>query len=114
MFAELLKEKPVSWSGTTRKSLDGLSVFPHSESGAIPTWIGVGGSPESVIRTARNGFSLMLAIIGGPTARFALFSHLFREALDSLPRGPRQARAAGTARRRSLSRPRDRDGRTGG
>ncbi|MFF4959780.1 LLM class flavin-dependent oxidoreductase [Streptomyces sp. NPDC001222] len=82
LFAELLKEKPVHWSGRTRASLDGLSVYPHSESGAIPTWIGVGGSPESVIRTARYGFSLMLAIIGGPTARFAPFSALFREALD--------------------------------
>ncbi|MET9473655.1 LLM class flavin-dependent oxidoreductase [Streptomyces sp. NPDC002922] len=84
LFAELLKEKPVSWSGTTRPSLDGLSVFPHSESGAIPTWLGVGGSPESVVRTARHGFSLMLAIIGGPTARFAPFADLFREALDKL------------------------------
>ncbi|WP_377272896.1 LLM class flavin-dependent oxidoreductase [Peterkaempfera sp. SMS 1(5)a] len=82
LFAELLKEKPVSWSGTTRPSLDGLSVYPHSESGAIPTWIGVGGSPQSVVRTARYGFSLMLAIIGGPTARFAPFSELFRRALE--------------------------------
>ncbi|WP_055591230.1 LLM class flavin-dependent oxidoreductase [Streptacidiphilus griseoplanus] len=82
LFAELLKEEPVSWAGTTRPRLDGLSVHPHSESGAIPTWIGVGGSPQSVIRTARYGFSLMLAIIGGPTARFAPFTELFRRALE--------------------------------
>ena len=82
LFAELLKEKPVTWSGNTRPALDGLSVYPHSESGAIPTWIGVGGSPESVVRTARYGFSLMLAIIGGESARFAPFSRLFRQALE--------------------------------
>ncbi|MGI5516455.1 LLM class flavin-dependent oxidoreductase [Streptomyces sp. CA-106131] len=82
LFAELLKEKPVRWSGTTRPRLDGLSVYPHTESGTIPTWIGVGGSPDSVIRTARYGFSLMLAIIGGPTARFAPFSGFFRQALE--------------------------------
>lgn len=46
LFAELLKEKPVTWSGTTRAALDGVSVYPHSETGAIPTWIGVGGSPS--------------------------------------------------------------------
>jgi alkanesulfonate monooxygenase SsuD/methylene tetrahydromethanopterin reductase-like flavin-dependent oxidoreductase (luciferase family) len=47
-------------------------------------WIGVGGSPQSVMRAARYGFSLMLAIIGGPPARFAPFPRLFREALESL------------------------------
>ncbi|MEV0742508.1 LLM class flavin-dependent oxidoreductase [Streptomyces sp. NPDC050549] len=81
LFAELLKEKPVTWSGNTRAALDGLSVYPHSETGSIPTWIGVGGSPQSVIRTAQHGFSLMLAIIGGDMARFAPFSQLYRRAL---------------------------------
>ncbi|MBK3566522.1 MULTISPECIES: Atu2307/SP_0267 family LLM class monooxygenase [unclassified Streptomyces] len=81
LFAELLKEKPVTWSGTTRAALDGVSVYPHSETGSIPTWIGVGGSPQSVIRTAQYGFSLMLAIIGGDIARFAPFSELYRRAL---------------------------------
>jgi alkanesulfonate monooxygenase SsuD/methylene tetrahydromethanopterin reductase-like flavin-dependent oxidoreductase (luciferase family) len=55
----------------------------------LPTWIGVGGSPESVLRAARLGFSLMLAIIGGPPARFAPFSRLFREALQRLGQPPR-------------------------
>jgi probable LLM family oxidoreductase len=82
LFAELLKEQPVTWRGNTRPALEGLSVYPHSETGSIPTWIGVGGSPESVVRTARYGFSLMLAIIGGSTERFTPFAGLFREALD--------------------------------
>ncbi|WP_406449510.1 LLM class flavin-dependent oxidoreductase [Streptomyces sp. NBC_01622] len=81
LFAELLKEKPVTWSGNTRAALDGISVHPHSETGSIPTWIGVGGSPQSVIRAAQYGFSLMLAIIGGDIARFAPFSQLYRRAL---------------------------------
>jgi alkanesulfonate monooxygenase SsuD/methylene tetrahydromethanopterin reductase-like flavin-dependent oxidoreductase (luciferase family) len=59
------------------------SVYPQTESGSLRTWVGVGGSPESVVRAARYGFSLMLAIIGGSPARFAPFSALFREALDS-------------------------------
>jgi probable LLM family oxidoreductase len=81
LFAELLKERPVTWRGRTRPAIDGLSVYPHTESGSIPTWIGVGGNPESVVRAARYGFSLMLAIIGGSTQRFAPFASLFREAL---------------------------------
>jgi probable LLM family oxidoreductase len=84
LFAELRKEKPVTWSGNTRPALHNMEVFPRTESGSIPTWIGVGGSPESVLRTARHGMSLMLAIIGGPAERFAPFSKLYRHALREL------------------------------
>jgi alkanesulfonate monooxygenase SsuD/methylene tetrahydromethanopterin reductase-like flavin-dependent oxidoreductase (luciferase family) len=82
LFAELLKGGPVTWQGTTRAPLTAQDVVPHLESGPFPVWVGVGGSPESVIRAARYGFSLMLAIIGGPPARFAPFSQLFQEALQ--------------------------------
>src|SRR3989442_9748002 len=64
LFAELLKGSPVTWQGTTRATLHDQDVVPHLES-AVPVWIGVGGNPESVVRTARYGFSLALAIIGG-------------------------------------------------
>jgi len=83
LFAELMKGGPVTWQGKTRASLHEQNVVPHLESGAFPTWIGVGGSPQSVIRAAQYGFSLMLAIIGGSPARFAPFSELFRQALES-------------------------------
>jgi probable LLM family oxidoreductase len=86
LFAELLKGGPVTWQGKTRPALIDQDVVPHLESGPFPVWIGVGGSPQSVIRAARYGFSLMLAIIGGPPARFAPFSQLFREALESFGR----------------------------
>jgi probable LLM family oxidoreductase len=88
LFAELLKGGPVTWQGKTRPALDDQNVVPHLESGPFPVWIGVGGSPQSVIRAARHGFSLMLAIIGGSPARFAPFSQLFREALESFGRAP--------------------------
>jgi probable LLM family oxidoreductase len=83
LFAELLKGGPVTWQGKTRPSLFNQDVVPHTEAGPFPAWIGVGGSPESVLRAARYGFSLMLAIIGGPPARFAPFADLFRRTLES-------------------------------
>jgi probable LLM family oxidoreductase len=89
LFAELLKGGPVTWQGTTRAALHNQDVVPHTEFGPFPTWLGVGGSPESVVRAARYGFSLMLAIIGGPPARFTPFSRLFREALEQLGQAPR-------------------------
>jgi alkanesulfonate monooxygenase SsuD/methylene tetrahydromethanopterin reductase-like flavin-dependent oxidoreductase (luciferase family) len=88
LFAELLKGGRVTWQGKTRASLHNQDVVPHTESGPVPAWIGVGGSPQSVIRAAHYGFSLMLAIIGGNPARFAPFSQLFQQALQRLGRAP--------------------------
>jgi probable LLM family oxidoreductase len=82
LFAELRKGGPVTWSGNTRASLINQNVVPHTEFGPFPTWIGVGGSPQSVVRAAHYGFALMLAIIGGSPSRFAPFSRLFHQALD--------------------------------
>jgi probable LLM family oxidoreductase len=89
LFAELLKGSPVTWHGKTRAALVDQDVVPHPESGSFPAWIGVGGSPQSVIRAARYGFSLMLAIIGGSPQRFAPFSELFAHALEQLGRPAR-------------------------
>lgn len=84
LFAKLLDEKPVTWSGTTRAALQDADVHPKTESGHLDTWIGVGGSPESVVRTARYGLPLMLAIIGGSPARFAPYIDLYRRATAQL------------------------------
>ena len=90
LFAALLSEKPVTWSGTTRPALDGQQVYPTTESGSLRAWIGVGGSPQSVVRAARYGLPLVLAIIGGDPLRFAPFVDLYHRALDELgqPRLP--------------------------
>ncbi|MGW0632140.1 LLM class flavin-dependent oxidoreductase [Streptomyces sp. NPDC002758] len=82
LFAKLLEEKPVTWSGTKRAPLEGADVFPKTESGHLTTWVGVGGTPQSVIRTARYGFPLMIAIIGGSPERFAPYIDLYERAAD--------------------------------
>jgi probable LLM family oxidoreductase len=85
LFARLLEGGPVTWEGRTRAALHDQDVVPHLDA-PLPTWIGVGGSPESVIRAAHYGFSLMLAVIGGPTARFAPYAELFHRALAQFGR----------------------------
>ena len=80
LFVRLLDEKPVTWEGTTRAALHEADVFPKTESGRLTTWVGVGGSPQSVVRTAHYGLRLMLAIIGGAPARFAPYIDLYRRA----------------------------------
>ncbi|MEU4236808.1 LLM class flavin-dependent oxidoreductase [Actinoplanes sp. NPDC026619] len=86
LMAELLTEGPVTWEGTVRAALKDQQVYPKTENGHIPTWIGVGGSPESVIRAASYGFPLVLAIIGGAPARFAPYVDLYRRALKEMDR----------------------------
>jgi probable LLM family oxidoreductase len=80
----------VSWKGTTRAPLVRQRVFPPTEHGRLRTWIGVGGSPESVVRAARYALPLTLAIIGGDPRRFGPFIELYHRALDEMgtPRLP--------------------------
>jgi probable LLM family oxidoreductase len=84
MFVELRKQGRVAWEGSLTQSLHGVEVFPPVEKAPLPTWVAVGGSPESVIRAARYGLDLMLAIIGGPVDRFAPFVELYHRALEQL------------------------------
>src|SRR5690606_19668529 len=86
LLAALLDEGPVTWEGTVRPPLRDQHVYPTSESGRLPTWVGVVGSPESVVRAARYGLPLVLAIIGGDPARFAPYVELFHRALAQLGR----------------------------
>lgn len=81
LFVELMKEQEVTWSGSTRASLQDQRVFPTTESGSLRAWVGVGGSPESVVRAAHHGLPLVLAIIGGDPRRFRPFIDLYRRAL---------------------------------
>lgn len=81
LFVELLKEQPVTWQGTTRAPLADAEVFPKTANG-LTAWVGVGGSPQSVVRTAQYGLPLMLAIIGGDPERFAPYIDLYRRAAD--------------------------------
>ncbi|MBC7830934.1 MAG: LLM class flavin-dependent oxidoreductase [Hyphomicrobium sp.] len=81
LFVKLLREEAVTWQGETRPPLADQRVFPPIERGTLKTWIGVGGSPESVIRAARYGLPLMLAIIGGDPKRFKPYAELYLASL---------------------------------
>jgi probable LLM family oxidoreductase len=81
LLTRLLRDQPVTWSGTSRSPLTEQYVSPRLPEGHLPTWVGVGGSPQSVIRAARYGLPLMLAIIGGHPSRFAPYVELYKRAL---------------------------------
>src|SRR3954470_24672881 len=79
--------QPVRWKGTIRPPLEGVRVFPPVERPPLSTWVGVGGSPESVVRAAKYGFPLTLAIIGGDPRRFRPYVEIYHRALAQLGHG---------------------------
>jgi probable LLM family oxidoreductase len=88
MFVELRKQGRISWKGGLTQTLNEVEVFPPVETAPLTTWVAVGGNPESVIRAARHGLDLMLAIIGGPVDRFVPFVELYHQALEQLEQPP--------------------------
>jgi probable LLM family oxidoreductase len=72
----------VTWSGRHRAPLADAVVWPPPGQQRLPVWIAVGGTPESVLRAARLGLPMTLAIIGGQTARFQPFAELYRRAWE--------------------------------
>jgi probable LLM family oxidoreductase len=70
----------VTWSGKFRPALNNLPVYPRALQSKLPIWLGVGGTPESFVRAGRLGLPLMVAIIGGNTARFRPLIDMYREA----------------------------------
>ncbi len=77
-----IREQPhVTWSGRFRPALEGEGVYPRSHQDPLPVWVGVGGSPESIVRAGRRGLPVALAIIGGQPERFAVLANLHRRTL---------------------------------
>ncbi len=88
LFAALLENGPVTWQGKLRPPLAGVTVYPEIEHGRLSAWIGVGGSPESVMRSVHYKIPMTLAIIGGDPRRFLPFVDLYRRAQEQAGSGP--------------------------
>jgi probable LLM family oxidoreductase len=86
LFAQLLRKPEVTWSGETRAPLNQQKVYPTLGAGGLSAWVGVGGSPESVVRAVRHDLPLMFAIIGGDPARFKPYVDLYHRATAQLNR----------------------------
>jgi alkanesulfonate monooxygenase SsuD/methylene tetrahydromethanopterin reductase-like flavin-dependent oxidoreductase (luciferase family) len=81
LFTRLVRHQPVTWSGSVRSSLTGQYVMPPLPEGHLPTWGGVGGSPQSVVRAAHFGLPVIFAVIGGHPSRFLPYVDLYKRAL---------------------------------
>ncbi len=89
LFARLVREEAVTWSGETRSGLTNQKVYPQVGPKPFATWVGVGGSPESVVRVVRQDLQLMLAIIGGDPKRFLPYVDLYHRACAQMDKPER-------------------------
>ena len=80
----------VNWTGAHRAPIENLGVFPRPLQNPLPIWIAVGGTPQSVVRAAKLGLPLALAIIGGMPERFAPIIDLYRETATKAGHDPAQ------------------------
>jgi len=78
MLLQLNEVEIFSWKGKHTQTITGRGVYPRPYQKKLPIWIGVGGTPESVIRAAEHGLPMALAIIGGIPARFTPYVQLYK------------------------------------
>ncbi|MGI9666928.1 MAG: LLM class flavin-dependent oxidoreductase, partial [Acidimicrobiia bacterium] len=71
----------VTWSGEFRSPLDDVGIYPRPQQDPLPVWVGVGGTPQSVVRAGTRGLPVAIAIIGGSPDRFAVLGELHRRSL---------------------------------
>jgi alkanesulfonate monooxygenase SsuD/methylene tetrahydromethanopterin reductase-like flavin-dependent oxidoreductase (luciferase family) len=78
LLLKLREQVAVTWSGRHRAPLTGQGVYPRPLQNPLPVYLGVGGTPASVVRAARLGLPLIVAIIGGQPRQFRPLVDLYR------------------------------------
>lgn len=80
LLLKINNEENVSWSGILRRPMENQTVYPRAyNAGKLPIWIAVGGTPESVLRAAKLGLPLVVAIIGGMPKQFKNLIEFYKQ-----------------------------------
>lgn len=80
LLLRINSEENVSWSGKLRPAMHNQTVYPRATNdGKLPIWIAVGGTPESILRAAKLGLPLIVAIIGGMPMQFQPLIDFYKE-----------------------------------
>lgn len=81
LLLELRGDAPVTWSGRYRPPLHNELILPRPVQSPLPVWLGVGGTPASVVRAAELGLPLVLGSVGGNASHFAPLADLYRKGI---------------------------------
>lgn len=80
LLLKINSEENVSWKGTLRAPMVNQTVYPRATNdGKLPIWIAVGGTPQSVYRSAVLGLPLIVAIIGGMPSQFVKLIEFYKQ-----------------------------------
>jgi len=90
MLLQLNDSEIFSWKGRHTQTITSRGVYPRPYQKKLPIWIGVGGTPESVIRAAEYGLPMALAIIGGLPARFKPYAQLYQSVYAKAGHDPKE------------------------
>lgn len=88
LLLKIRAQTKVAWSGQHRAALTGQGVYPRPLQNPLPVYLGVGGTPESVIRAATLGLPLIVAIIGGQPRQFRPLVDLYRTTWEEAGHAP--------------------------
>jgi len=80
LLLQIRDNEVVTWSGRFRPPIKNQGIFPRPER-PLPIRVGVGGTPQSIVRAATRGLPVALAIIGGSPDRFKVLADLHRRTL---------------------------------
>lgn len=78
----------VTWDGKFRSALVDQAIYPRAQQDPLPVWIGVGGTPASMVRAGTLGLPVALAIIGGDPARFRVLVDIYQRSLRDAGHDP--------------------------
>jgi probable LLM family oxidoreductase len=78
LLIQLNESEKVTWEGKHSPSIINRGVYPRPYQKQLPIWVAVGGTPESVVRAAKLGLPMALAIIGGMPDRFVPFTDIYK------------------------------------
>lgn len=79
LLVAINENEKVNWKGKHRPPINNLAVYPRPYQKKLPIWVAIGGTPASVLRAAKLGLPLTIAIIGGTPAQFAPYTKFYRE-----------------------------------
>ncbi|MFI5336297.1 MAG: Atu2307/SP_0267 family LLM class monooxygenase [Opitutales bacterium] len=79
LLLKVRAQTEVHWSGKHRPALTGQGVYPRPLQNPLPVYLGVGGTPQSVMRAGTLGLPLIVAIIGGSPEQFRPLIELYRQ-----------------------------------
>lgn len=80
LLLEIRDNERVTWSGNFRSPINNQGIYPRPDR-PLPIRVGVGGTPQSIVRAAKRGLPVALAIIGGSPDRFQFLADLHRRTL---------------------------------